>query len=479
MTNASGTAASALEISEPISARAWRALGVSAAGYVLFGFNSTATNLAFGDISDSFDGVSQTTVSWVASAYFIASAAFLPLGGRLADRVGRRRIFNIGLIGFCLSALLSAFAPTVWILIGARALQAASGALVIPASLAMILPEFPVSRRSTAVAAWSAAGPLAAAIAPTTAALLLGFTSWRWVYAVSAPVALITFVLAHRFVSESSGEDDDARLDLGGTLLAVAGIALLVVGISQGSTWGWTSAATVLILAEAIAMGVVFVIRSSNHAAPLLNLGLFRIPEVSIANLSNFFISVTSSPIWLLWPLWLGRIWGYEPWRIGLAITAGPIFAGTSTILSGRLVERIGHRWPMIVGTAISTSAVLWSYFMFDPDPNYWLRFFPTVAGFGVGWGMSQPTMNSWALAHVPPDYFGESNATFNTLRNIGAAVGTAGGLAILGSPDRPDALAAYDRANLFFAAWVGLSCLTVLIGTTIFPPGRMYQESN
>ena len=118
-------------------------------------------------------------------------------------------------------------------------------------------------------------------------------------------MALIAFLLTFRFVSESSGEDSDDRLDIGGTLLAVAGIGLLVIGISQGGEWGWTSAATLLVLAEAAGMAVVFVIRSSNHAAPLLNLQLFRIPAVSIANLSNFFISITSLSIWLLWPLWL------------------------------------------------------------------------------------------------------------------------------------------------------------------------------
>jgi EmrB/QacA subfamily drug resistance transporter len=451
---------------DPISKKAWRSLAVGAAGFVLFGFNSTATNLAFGDIADTFSGVSESTVSWVASGYFIASAAFLPLGGRLADRLGRRRIFNIGLLGFIATAILSAISPNIWVLIAARSLQAVSGALLIPASLSMALPNFPVARRSTAVAAWSAAGPLSASIAPSIAAFLLNFTTWRWVYFVSAPIAGVALLTSYRFVDESVGDQNDNRLDIGGTVMAVAAIAMLVIGITQGPSWGWSSGATIGVIVGALIIAATFVLRSRKHPAPLINFDLFRTPEVAIANIANLFISITSLSIWLIWPLWLSRVWGYEPFQVGLAITIGPIFAGPSTILGGRIAERFGHRLPIIVGSAISTSAVLWGFFMLSPEPNYLVEFMPSVAGFGLGWGLSHPQMNSWALLHVGPNVFGEVNAAFNTLRNLGAAVGTAGAITIIGSADRPDILAAFDRAYLFFAGWVGLSCLTVLFGT-------------
>lgn len=449
-----------------VSSRAWRALAVGSAGYVLFGFNSTATNLAFGSIADTFSGVSESTVSWVASGYFIASAAFLPLGGRLADRVGRRRIFNVGLAIFALSAVLSATAPTVWVLIGARVAQAVGGALVIPASLSMALPEFPSARRSSAVATWAAAGPLSAAIAPSGAAALLEATSWRWVYLVSAPVALAALGLSYLFVAESSGDDDDGRLDFVGTAVAVAAVALLIVGISQGTSWGWTSPLTSIVIVGALGLGALFLRRSLHHPTPLLNLSLFRIPEVLVANLANFAMSVTSLSIWLIWPLWLGRVWDYSTAQVGLAITIGPVVAGPAALFGGRLADRYGQRWLMIIGTAISTSAVTWSFFRFSSEPNYLVDFMPVVAGFGFGWGLSNPSMNSWALSSVPQAVFGEVNAAFNTIRNFGAAIGTAGAIAIVGSADRPDAIDAYARANLFFAVWVGLSFVAVVVGT-------------
>jgi EmrB/QacA subfamily drug resistance transporter len=440
---------------------------VASAGYVLFGFNSTATNLAFGSIADDFATASESTVSLVASGFFIASAAFLPVGGRLADRVGRRRVFNVGLVGFIVSALASALAPTVEILIAARVAQAVAGALVIPSSLAVVLPEFPAARRPSAVATWAAAGPLSAALAPSTAALLLEATSWRWVYFLTAPAAALVLVGSTLMVTESRGDDDsEDRLDILGSGLAVASVALLVLGIGQGTDWGWTDGRTIAVIVGALTIGGIFVIRSSRHPAPLVNLSLFRIPEIAIANLANFFMSLTSLSVWLIWPLFLDRVWGYSIGRVGLAITIGPICAGPAALLGGRLADRYGQRWLMVIGSAICTVAVTWSVFSFSAEPNYLIALMPTVAGFGLGWGISNPSMNSWALAHGPSAFYGEINASFNTIRNLAAAIGTAVGIAIIGAADRPDPVGAYRSANAFFAIAVGLSCLTLVVGT-------------
>lgn len=454
--------------SPAVSTRAWRALAVGAAGYVLFGFNSTATNLAFASIADDFDGVSATVVSWVASGYFIASAAFLPLAGRLADRLGRRRVFNTGLIGFAATAVISSLAPSVWILIGARTLQAVAAALVIPSSLSMALPEFPAHRRPSAVATWAAAGPLSAAIAPSAAAGMLEVSSWRVVYFVTAPAALVVLALSYRFVARSRADDVDGRLDLVGTVLATLAIGLLILAISQGTTWGWSSPPTIGSIAISIVLGLVFLRRSLHHPTPLLNLSLFRVPEVAVANLANLAMSTTSLSIWLVWPLFLGRVWEYSNGRIGLAITAGPLCAGPASLLGGRLADRFGQRWLMIGGSALATLAVLWSWWRLGAEPNYMRDLLPSVAAFGTGWGLSNPSMNSWALSRVGPEVYGEVNASFNTIRNLGAAIGVSIAVAIIGSEDRPDVVEAYARANLFFTASVALSCVTVIAGVIL-----------
>lgn len=449
-----------------VPGRAWAVLAVAAGGYILFGFNSTATNLAFGSIADEFSSVSESTVSWIVSGYFVASAAFLPLGGRLADRVGRRRIFNLGLAGIMVSAVASALAWNVWVLIAARAVQAIAGALVIPSSLAMALPEFPATRRPSAVATWAASGPLSGAVAPSTAAILLDLTNWRWVYLVTAPVAAVVLVTSIVVAKESRGETDTNRLDLAGTGLAVAAVALFIVGISQGNNWGWASPATSAAVVAGLGLGGLFVTRSRRHPAPLLNLSLFTVPEVRVANAANFAMSLTSLSIWLVWPLLLTRVWGFSTAETGLAITIGPLMAGPAALAGGRLAERYGQRWLMISGSAISTLAVLWSVIRLGPDPDYLTTLAPTIAGFGLGWGLSNPSMNSYALSSVSPSVYGEVNATFNTGRNVGAAVGAAAAIAIVGSATGPEAADSYRWASAFFALWVGLSCLIVTLGT-------------
>lgn len=449
----------------PVPPHAWRALAVGAAGWVIFGFNSTAVNLAFGPIGASFPGASPALVSWVASGFFIASAAVLPLGGRLADRLGRRRIFNIGLIGFVVSAVLSSLALSIWVLIGARVLQAVSGALVIPSSLSMVLPEFPPERRPSAVATWAAAGPLSAAIAPSTAALLLDISNWRWVFFLTAPASLLVYAASLRFVGRSRAPDVSGKLDLVGTGMAIVAIGTLILAISNAPTWGLGARLGLTLLVSAAA-AALFLRRSSRHPTPLVDLTLFRMPPVAVANLANLLMSTTSLSIWLVWPLWLGSVWEYSAFEVGLAITVGPICAGSATMIGGRLADRYGQRWLMVIGSAVATGAVVYSIFSFTLEPNYVVGFMPTVMLFGAGWGLSNPSMNSWALGSVDQAVYGEVNAAFNTLRNLGAAIGVATGLALIGSPDRVSTLAAYDRANIFFATAIGLSCVTVTVGS-------------
>ena len=163
----SETLKSADDKTEAVPARAWRALFVASLGTILVGFNTTATNIALDDIQRGFPGVSAADVGWGVAIFFIGTAAFLPLCGRLADKIGRKKIFQMGLLLFALSAVFSATSPSVWLLNLSRLLQAFAGAAILPSSLALVLPLFPESRRTAAVGLWSAAGPLAAAIAPS------------------------------------------------------------------------------------------------------------------------------------------------------------------------------------------------------------------------------------------------------------------------------------------------------------------------
>lgn len=449
---------------EAISPAAWRALAIGAAGFVLVGFNGTATNLAFGDIAATFASIPETTTAFVASGYLIGTAAFLPLAGRIADRQGRSRIFLFGVALFGFTALLSAIAPNVWVLIAARVLQSVGGALVIPASLSMALPLFPEGRRSTAVAAWAAAGPLSAAIAPSVSAAVLHVSSWRWLYFISAPVAVVIALIGVRSLKEPAPAEREGRLDVLGASLGTAAIALLVFGVGKGKDWGWAGVWTIGCFVVAAICVAAFLAQSRRHPEPLIELSLFTQPTVWVASVANTLVSVTSLSIWLVWPLYLSRVWDYSSLQIGLALTPGPIAASAMTVVGGRLAEGAGHRRPIQLGSLIMVFAVGWCWLVLDQDGSYVTSFLPGIASFGFGWGLSSPTMNSLVLEDVPQRAWGAMNAAFNMLRNVAGAIGVAAAVAFVGASDRVDIVAAFDRAFVFFFVFTVLGAAVVIL---------------
>lgn len=449
-----------------MSGRAWRALTVASLGTVLVGFNSTATNIALDRIQESFVGATTADVGWGIAGYMIGTAAFLPLAGRLADRIGRKFIFQLGLVLFALSAVASALAPTVWTLNLARVMQALGGAAILPASLSLVLPLFPQSRRTTAVGLWSAAGPLAAGLAPGLSAFLLGTLGWRVLYFVSAPVALVMLVVAWRVLTELPPPETSHRLDVTGAAAGTIGLAALVTAIMQGGrVWGWTSPVTLAVAAVGVGAFAWFVVNSLRHPEPLLNLHLLRRRGVWVTQLANFLVGISSQAIWLIWPLIMFKFWDYSENQVGLGVTVGPIVAGASTIFFSRL----GERWNAIAlcrtGAAIQIVAIGWQVVRLGAEADYFREMAPTIALFGLGWGMCVPLLNSVALAWVDESYFGEISGLFNTLRYAASAIGIAGLFALL--KDESSSLVYYQHVLVFFlvSAIVAFGSLWIPIG--------------
>ena len=460
----------ALATAPNIPARAWKALAVSAAGAVLVSFNSTATNIAFDDLTLAFPNSGQSVVSWTSSGFFIGLAGFMLVGGRLADRNGRRLIFRLGMIGFVISALLSAIAPNIWLLIAARVLQAISGAFVLPASLAMILPEFPRERHGTAVGVWAATSPIASAIAPTVAATMLEFASWRWLYFISAPIAALTLLAGWRLLRESKADSAPGRLDVIGVTQGTVAITLMVFAVSQGPAWGWTHPMVVGSLAVASVLLPLFVMQSRRHPAPLLNLSLFAEKPVWTANLANFLVHVAGMSSWLMWPLYMSRVWGWDKFTIGIALTPGPVCSGIATSVAGRLSDRFGYTWMIRIGALILVAGMSWEWYAIEAEANYFTSLFPTIAAMGTGWAMVSPQLNGSLLQHVHKNYWGEANASFNTVRNVAAALGIAVAIALVGEATGIEAAAAFEPLWIFYVAVMVLLALTVWM---LIPTGR------
>jgi EmrB/QacA subfamily drug resistance transporter len=446
-----------------VEPRAWWALAVSGAGFSLISFNTTATNLAFGPISEDFPEASQSTVSWVASIFFIGLASLLLVSGRLADRVGRRKVFRCGLAVFAIGALLSALAPNVWALIAARFIASAGGALVIPSSLAVVLPEFPRDRHFTAITLWSATGPVASAVAPGLSAVILAVSNWRVLFLVSAPIALAALAGGWGVLRESRAEQRSGPLDATGVAVGTVAIASLVFAVSQGANLGWASPPVLAGYLGAAVATPVFLRRCRRHPEPLLNLDVFMLRPVWTANLANFFLNMGALGSWLAWPLFFSRVWGYSPLATGLGLTPGPVMSGILAAYGSALSERFGADRMVRVGSLVPVAANLWAVALLGRTDSYWLLAAPAVGFMGGGWALTQPPLNSAVMSQVGADLYGQANATFNTVRNIAAAMGIAVTVAVLGDPGRPDALDAYRRVFLVFAG-VSAACWLVLV---------------
>src|SRR6185436_1506427 len=254
--------------------RKWQVLAVTSVAVFMSFLDVTIVNIAFPDIRASFPDTSLAGLSWILNAYNIVFAALLVPAGRLSDRLGRRRMFFVGVSTFLAASAVCGLAPSVEVLVAARVVQAAGAAILVPTSLALLLPEFPLEQRATATALWGATGGIAAATGPALGGVLVEATSWRWVFFVNLAIGLPALIPARRLLRESRDPNPGPLTDILGIVLLVAGVGLLSLGIVKGHDWGWGSAAVVgSLVASALALAA-FVARSARHPAPVIELGL-------------------------------------------------------------------------------------------------------------------------------------------------------------------------------------------------------------
>lgn len=408
---------------DAVPREAWLALAVATAAAFLVVIDVSVVNVALPSIAADLNA-STTDLSWVVSGYNIALASLVLLAGRLADRLGRRRMFMIGVIGFIGGSALCGLAPGIGFLIAARVVQAVGGAILIPASLAMVLPAFPLARRGMAIGVWGAMGALGAAFGPSVGALLIEASSWRLIFLINIPIGLAVVVAATRYVTESKGEAVADRLDVIGVPVGVVGVALAMWGIVRSETVGWTDATVVAPVLVGLALVPVVVVRSARHPAPLLDLSLFRERSFSAAVGAFWVYSLAFTAGFLLNSFLLQRLWGMSVLATGFALTPGPIVGAVSSAPLGGLADRIGHRWVVAAGAALVGLSYLWLLLLLDADEAFWTVFFPANVAAGLGIGATIAGMQSAAMSEVAPHQFASANATIRTLQQVGYAIG-------------------------------------------------------
>jgi EmrB/QacA subfamily drug resistance transporter len=433
-------------------ARRWQVLLVTSVGVFMSFLDVTIVNIAFPDIRRSFPASSLAQLSWIINAYTIVFAAALVPAGRLADRYGRRRFFFLGVFLFLAASVVCGASNSVELLIGARVVQALGAALLVPASLALVLPEFPLEQRATATALWGATGAVAAAAGPSLGGLLVDWQSWRWVFFVNLLIGIPALVPAKRILLESR-DSRSAFPDAVGALLLTLGVGALALGIVQGPSWGWSSGRIIGVLVLSALLLVLFVLRSTRHAAPVIELSLFRVRSFAVANAGGFVFALGFYALLLCNVLFLTSVWGYSIVKAGVALTPGPLMAAISAPIGGRLSDRFGQRVVAVPGGLLFAVGCLLFATRMHATSSYADDFLPATILTGIGVGLSFASFGSAAVAELPPLRFATGGAISNTFRQIGAALGVSTLIAILGTTVGGD-------LHVFHRAW-GLMALT------------------
>jgi EmrB/QacA subfamily drug resistance transporter len=434
---------------------------VSGAAFLDF-LDVTVVNLAFPDMRADFGGPPVSDLAWVITGYSVLFAALLTPAGRLADVAGRRRVFAFGTALFALASLASALAPSLGVLVAARFVQGAAAALTLPAGLGILLAESPPERRAAAIGVWGAATAMAAVIGPTVGGVLVDTLGWRSVFLINVPIGALILFGTLRVVRPAPASGGRLPDPVGTTLVAV-GIGLVVLGVTQGSEWGWSEATTLASLAGGVAAVAAALARSRGQAAPAVETGLWRVRRFAVANAASLLFGSAVYAWMLICVLFLTAIWGYSEIQAGLAMSPGAITAAVAAALVGRRIERHGQRAALVGGGVLLALDALWLVLMLGDEPRFLTVWLPAGLVIGVAMGAAGVAISAAAATAVEPSRYAAATGLNMTARQVGGALGIAVLAAILqaGLRDGIDpylAIYAFCGAGGLAAAAIGLA---------------------
>jgi len=427
-------------------------LVASMAAFMAF-LDDTVVGIAFPNMLRSFPQATVAELSWVFNGYNIAFAALLVPAGRLADLLGRRRMFGVGVVLFTVASGLCALAPSVGTLIGARVLQGAGAAIVVPASLALVIEAYPARERARAVGQWAATAALAAGIGPTIGGVLVDAYNWRLVFLINLPIGVLARYLAGRQLVESRAPGRRELPDLTGALVLAASVCALALAIAQGPVWGWTS---VGVLAAAIAAGLggfVFARRCLTHPAPVLDLELVRARGFAVTSTLTLVGSAGFLTLGLANVLYLMQVWHYSPLTAGLALTPAPLVAAPTAVLAGQVAAKRDPRLLVVAGAVVLTAGAVWLDRRMGATPDYLGAYLPGAVLIAIGIGLAFPLVSDAAVADAPRNRFAGAIALNTAIRLIGAALGVAILAALIGDAAQLGLPSPFHRAWVFAAA--------------------------
>jgi EmrB/QacA subfamily drug resistance transporter len=410
-------------LSEP-NPRRWIALAVIAIAQLMVVLDATIVNIALPRAQSDL-GISNADRQWVITAYTLAFGGLLLLGGRIADYWGRKRTFLVGAAGFAVASALGGLAQNGEMLFAARALQGVFGALLAPASLALLTVLFVEAReRAKAFAVYGAIAGGGSAVGLLLGGVLTEYANWRWCLLVNIPIAALALALAIPLVQESRATGD-TKYDVPGAVVITLGLTSLVYGFTKAASDGWGAAATIAFIAAGVALIAIFVAIEVRSASPLLPLRIILDRNRGGAFLTSMLVGAGLFGAFLFLTLFLQNVLHYTPLKAGFASLPVTIGVLISAGVASNLMPKIGAKPLMIVGPVLA-AAGMFSLRFIDVDTSFWAHLMPAQVLLGLGLGFTFVPLSSLALVGVPERDAGAASAALNATQQVGGSLGTA-----------------------------------------------------
>ena len=454
---------------------AWLALSVTTLVFFLVVVDVSAVNVAFPSIRDDF-GVSEATLGWVISGYAITVAALLLVAGRYADSYGRKRLFLPGVAIFTVGSMLCAISPNAGLLIASRVVQGVGGAIILATAIAVVLPDFPANKRSTVIGIIGATGSLGAVVGPALGAALTDVWSWRGIFWINVPLAIVVLAVGPRLLRESKNPDATGKIDLVGVPIGTAGIGLIMFAIVESESVGIFDPRVIALAVAGLALLWLLIRRSRHQSEPLLELDLFSLRSFASTNAGLALYSIAFTSGFLVNSLLLQELWDEPLSVVGAALIAAPLLGTFVSPLAGRYADRIGHRWILAGGSALCALGYFLQLLLIDETSAVWNVFVPVSLIVGIGVGATIATWSSAGLTEVRPAQFGTANATVRTTQQVGYALGISVVVAILADVSVDPQLSSFRWAWLFVG--VAYTAAALIIAVT-FPSGSTEERAN
>jgi EmrB/QacA subfamily drug resistance transporter len=393
-------------------------------GSAMAAIDATVVGIALPAIGRDFD-TGLAALQWVVTAYTLTLAGLLLVGGALGDRLGRRRIFLIGVVWFAVASVLCGIAPSADFLIGARALQGVGAALLTPGSLAILEASFTPRDRGRAIGAWSGLSGVATAIGPFLGGWFVEAVSWRLIFAINLPVAVVVVLVTWRHVPESRDPDATGQIDIAGAVFVTLGLVGLTYGLIEGPARGWTDPIVQIALIGGAFLLVLFVAWESRVREPLLPLSLFASTQFTATNVVTFAVYGALGGALFLLPIQLQQVSGYTALEAGVSLLPITVIMLALSARSGALATRIGPRVQMSVGPVL-VGAGLALFTRVDENGSYLTQVLPAVTVLGLGLATTVAPLTATALATAPARHAGTASAVNNDVARAGGLIAVA-----------------------------------------------------